>query len=428
MECPRCHGQMPDMAHYCQHCGHDVVSQDVSRRKSYAAQPNQPVASFAPVSTIMPRGSVGHPGTYSVALVATLLIMVVTAALGAAPIALAVAAFAIPIVYIVYLYDVNMWEDQPVAVTALAFGLTFVLAIGWTAAWQMLKGNAPMSAIPGVAAGFHIQGFLVAVLLAPIVGEVLRQVGPLMLASRKQFDDLMDGFTFGVIAGVAYAAGETIVLYWSMLQIGFAGAGNIDALQMIVLLLLHGFVKPILYGTATGIAGAEFSGLGRGYDGFTIRWIRAAVMAVAAVALFNAGLFLSGLISSPALSVIVALIWAVLLLGALTLAARNVLHVGLMEAAMEAAARGGGIGADGELHFCVQCEMPLLPDALFCSSCGLGLSAVQRVPVAVGVAATEAAASNAGDPPAPPSPPAPDASAEPAQPQASTETTEEEQR
>ena len=40
---------------------------------------------------------------------------------GALPIAVLVAAFAVPIVYIVYLYDVNLWEDEPVLVTGLAF-------------------------------------------------------------------------------------------------------------------------------------------------------------------------------------------------------------------------------------------------------------------------------------------------------------------
>lgn len=384
MECPRCHGQIPEAAHFCHHCGHDLVSQDVSRKKSYAAQPNQPVASFAPVGTLMPRGSAGHPGTYRVALVATLLIMVVTAALGAVPLALAVSAFAIPIVYIVYIYDVNLWEDAPLPVTMLAFVLTFGLAIGWTIGWEKLQGNATVAALPGVSAGFDLRGFLVVVLLTPIVGEIIRQIGPVILASREKFDDLMDGFTFGVISGVAYAAAETLVMYWPMLKIGFAGAGNIDSLQMIVLLLLHGFVKPIIYGTATGIAGAEFSGLGKGFDGFSGRYLRAVALAMAAVALFNAGTFLASQLTNSGLSVIVALLWAVALLAGLTLAARNVLHVGLLEAALEAAARGAGVGADGELHFCLNCEMPLLADAMFCSSCGLGIEATQKVHVGAG--------------------------------------------
>ena len=397
MECPRCNGWLPQAAHYCHHCGHDLVSQDVQRKKSYAAQPNEPVLSFTPVSTIMPRGTAGHPGTYRVALLITLLIMVVTAALGAVPLALMVAAFAIPIVYIVYIYDVNLWEDHPILVTLLAFVFTFALGAGWTLLWQQLRGTNAMVALPDAVQPFHTQGFLVMVLLVPVVGEVIRQIGPVVLASRQEFDDLMDGFSFGVISGVAYAAAETLVLYWSMLQIGFAGSQQIDALQMIVLLLLHGFVKPIIYGTASGIAVAEFSGLGRGYDGFTGRYLRGVALAIGVVAAFNLIVFLSGLVANGGVGVILALTGGVALLAGVTLAARNVLHIALMEAAMEAAARGAGVGADGELHFCVNCEMPLLPVALFCSSCGLGMAAVQRVPVPAG-GVTETPDAEAGTP------------------------------
>ena len=196
----------------------------------------------------------------------------------------------------------------------LAFVLSFALAVGWTNAWQLVKGNPDVLAAPASQPGLDLRSLLIAVLLVPLVGEAVRQVGPLVLASRREFDDLMDGFTFGVISGVAYSAAETLVLYWSLLRIGFAG-GNIDALQMIILLLLHGFVKPLIYGTATGIAGAEYSGLGKGFDGFSIRWLRAAGLAVGAVALFNLGAQLSMLVTNSGAAVILVLVWAVLLLG-----------------------------------------------------------------------------------------------------------------
>ncbi len=41
-----------------------------------------------------------------------------------------------------------------------------------------------------------------------------------------------------------------------------------------------------------------------------------------------------------------------------------------MEAALERSARDGGIGQEGELQFCAQCEMPLLDHAAFCNACG----------------------------------------------------------
>ena len=93
-----------------------------------------------------------------------------------------------------------------------------------------------------------------------------------MLASRPQFDDLMDGLTFGVISGVAYACFDTLVRHWDLLT---GGLQEQDPGLWVSLVFLEGFVKPLVMGTATGLACAEFSGLGRGYDGFTPRYVRA---------------------------------------------------------------------------------------------------------------------------------------------------------
>ena len=77
------------------------------------------MAWFRLVSTIMPQGAGPQPYTYKVALGVALVLTVVTAALGALPVAIMVAASP-SIVYILYLYDVNLWEDEPVPVVAAA--------------------------------------------------------------------------------------------------------------------------------------------------------------------------------------------------------------------------------------------------------------------------------------------------------------------
>ena len=121
MECPRCKSDVPEVSHFCHHCGTDLLSGDAGRSKAYAARPDEPVASFRLVSTIMPYGTGDRPYTYRIALGIAVVMTVLAAALGALPIAIMVAAFAIPIVYILYLYDVNLWEDEPVPVVAIAF-------------------------------------------------------------------------------------------------------------------------------------------------------------------------------------------------------------------------------------------------------------------------------------------------------------------
>jgi hypothetical protein len=369
LECPRCRAELPEVVHFCHVCGQDQRSADFTRRRSFAARPDEPVASFALISSIMPRGAGQRPQTYRIALTVALVVALIAAIFGAMPIAVLVAAFAVPVVYIVYIYDVNLWEDEPVLVTGLAFLLTGALTIGFTVLWTYLRGPVPYGTTTyegSLSAAPTVGTFLLVAVVVPIVGEAIRQIGPVVLAMRPEFDDLMDGLTFGVISGVSYACFDTLTRHWDLLTGGLQAQ---DPGLWVSLIFLEGFVKPLIIGTASGIAVAEFSGLGRGYDGFTLRYFRGVGEAILANAAYQAGTYLFSFVGDATLGVILSILWGLIILAILILRIRNVLHTGLMEAALERSARAG-IGATGDLQLCAQCEMPLLEHAAFCNACG----------------------------------------------------------
>jgi len=380
MDCPQCQSAVPEVAHFCHRCGQDLVPGAERANRRFALAPNEPVASFALISTIMPREAGRHPQTYRTALTITLVAALLAAVLGAMPIALLIAAFAIPVVYITYLYDVNLWEDAPVAVTGLAFLLTGVLAALFTLAWlNWMPFEPPLSGVEGMPSALpSLAGFLVAAVAVPVVGELIRQVGPLVLASRPAFDDLMDGLTFGVISGVAYASFDTLVRHWDLLTGGFVAG---QPTQLASLVFLEGFIKPLVMGTATGLAVAEFSGLGKGYDGFTGRYFGGLLLAVAANIVFSGGVYLLGFVGTPSLSLVLQVLWGLLVLGLLIVRLRTVLQTALLEGALEAASRAEDAQQGDQLAFCARCEMPLLPGAAFCSACGQSARGRSKVPV-----------------------------------------------
>ena len=378
MDCPRCTTPLPEVAQFCHVCGTDLVREDGGRKASFALKPDEPVASFALVSTIMPHGARGRPTTYRLALEITLALVALAAIVGAVPIAVMIAAFAVPVVYIVYLYDVNLWEDEPLTVTGAAFVVALALGTGWTLLWVALSGNTPSLHVTAGVGGPTILGFLIAGVLAPVVGEVIREAGPLFLASRPKFEELMDGLTFGVISGVAYATGDTLVKHWPLITGGFS-SGN-DGGGWLALLVLEGFIKPLVLGTATGIACAEFSGLGEGYAGFTDRYFRGFGEAVLASVLYFGGTYLLSFVANPVVGTVISILWGLALLAVLIVRVRTVLHKALLEAALESQARNAGVGPDGSLAFCGRCEMPLLPGAAFCGSCGTSVLVSSHVP------------------------------------------------
>src|SRR4051812_2411028 len=142
------------------------------RRGSFALQPGEPVASFNLVSSLMPLASGSAPQTYRWALGLGILIPVVAGALGFLAFAFVAAALVVPAVYVVYMYDVNQWEDQPVGVVLGAIGAAAALAVGFTFLWHAgLLGNdlSPVDFDGHGSGSVRWTSFFVLVLLVPIV-------------------------------------------------------------------------------------------------------------------------------------------------------------------------------------------------------------------------------------------------------------------
>lgn len=380
MKCRHCGSNNPEVARYCFRCGNDLRSADAStaRRDRYAANPNEPVASFALVSTIMPHASGTRPNTYRTALVLGLALPVIAAATGLLSFALVTAAFVVPVVYILYLYDVNLWEDEPLRVTVMAFAFTALMAVLFTFLWREVLFDFRLS-FAREEGLIQVKELLIIGLLVPLIAEVLKQIGPVFLASRPAFDDLMDGLSFGVVSGVSFAAFETIMFNRNLIVNSPLRVEGIDAGVWVALIITAGLIKPIIYGTATGLAVAEYSGLGEGYDGLTPRYFRGFGEAVLANILFAVGLFLTELVPST-VGAILGMVWGLVIAGVLIIRIRTVLHRGLLESAVEAAARASvSKHAAQGLAFCSECEMPLLAESMFCTTCGASVRATSKM-------------------------------------------------
>ncbi len=353
---------------------------DGERRDSFALQPGEPVMSFDLVTSLLPLASGSAPQTYRWALALGLLVPVVAGALGFVAFAFVAAALVVPAVYVVYMYDVNEWEDQPVAVVLGAIGLAAALGVGFTFLWHAwILGDdlAPVDFGEGVPA-IRWSSLLVMVLLVPVVSEVLKQLGPVFLASRPRFDDMIDALTFGVAAGAAFAAAETIVVNRGL----FSSFGQLDETNSgfwVSLILSAAIVKPVVYGAATGIALAAWSGIGSGYDGFKPAYLRGLGEALLANILFQAGLFFAARLEGTT-GAVVGLVWGGLVAAVLVVRLRYLLHFAVLEAALEASASGSTLKDSARgTAWCPTCEMPLVEGANFCAACGTSVRAGSKI-------------------------------------------------
>ena len=373
--------ELPVGARFDPVTGAELGSGGSERRQSFALQPGEPVASFNLVSSLMPLASGSAPQTYRWALGLGILIPVLAGALGYLAFAFVAAALVVPAVYVVYMYDVNQWEDQPVGVVLGAIGAAAALGVGFTFLWHAgLLGDdlSPVDFDGNGSGGIRWTSFVVLVLLVPIVGEVLKQVGPILLARLPAFDDMIDGLTFGVAAGAAFAAAETIVVNRGLFST-FGQIDSPDAGFWVSLILSAAVVKPIVYGAATGIAVASFSGLGAGYDGFKPGYLRGLAEALVANILFQGGLFFAARIEGTT-GAVLGLVWGALIAAALVVRLRYLLHFAVLEAALEAATAGVALKDTARgTAYCPSCEMPLLAGANFCVACGTSVRAGSKV-------------------------------------------------
>ncbi len=359
--------------------GEDLTHRDgAGRRGSYALQQGEPVMSFNLVSSLLPLASGTAPQTYRWALGLALLVPVVAGALGFLAFAFVAAALVVPIVYTVYMYDVNQWDDQPLGVTLGTLGAAGVLGVGFTWLWHGLLDTGAATAGAGVGlAGIRWSSLLVLCVLVPVVSEVLKQAGPVFLSRLPAFDDLIDALTFGVAAGAAYAAAETIVVNRAL----FSSLGAVDRVDSgfwVSLVLSAAIVKPIVYGAATGIAVAAFSGVGRGYEGFKLPYVRGLAEAIAANVVFQLAMFLAGRVGGQQ-GAVLGLVLGAVVAAVLVLRLRHLLHVAVLEAALETASVGAG--PRDTVHgtaWCPSCDLPLVDGANFCVACGTSVRAANR--------------------------------------------------
>jgi hypothetical protein len=246
---------------------------------------------------------------------------------------------------------------------------------------------------------------LIFAVLLPVVAEVAKNLFAVLLAARPQFDDMIDGLTFGVAAGTADAAFETIVVYRSVFTAqDFRTEQGIATWLVVVVNVM--VVKSLIYGTATGIAVAAFSGKGEGYDGFTPAYFANFGLAVGANVLYWVGVRLMAYLP---FGNALGLVWGFVILVALVIKIRMMLQAALLEAAVEAAAKGDGSEDRRSTFvetFCPECENMLLANASFCVVCGTSVrSSSRQAKVAmggVGAARVPVGAAPPGTPALPP--------------------------
>jgi hypothetical protein len=352
--CPHCGQSVPHL-HYCVRCGTPL--DETARRHEFAAHPGEPVQAVRLFSTLFPHLPRDGYDAFRYALLLALVVVAGLVLAGFYPLALVAAAVVVPVLFVLYFIEVDLYERAPLAVilATLAWGVLVGAGLGVAGRMATSSGLAEgtaslMSGVPG--------GIAIALL-----GAALATLGPLALIRHRAFDDVLDGATFGAISGAVFASTFGVVRASDLLGAGLRPGG--DPLPWLVRLATLGLAQPILLATVIGSICAAFWLRYRApvSDRSALGWLGLPPLAIAAGAIL--------LSISAAARVVFPLFGGFLATGIVAalglLWLRATIHLGLLEEANES-----GIGPPTR---CANCGR-LTPGHTFCGWCGVSLQAL----------------------------------------------------
>lgn len=365
-DCPHCESRVPPGA-FCGVCGADLARGEPAgshRRYAFAAHPGEHLFQPGVVSTLFPHIVHHRSSPFRFGLLTATALLVVLGALRLTGPAIVAAAAALPVLYLLYLYEVEVYEDEPIAVV----GATFVLGIVLGGAWALLTskyvtGTLVLNAAPQ---GAPLGRVAVAAVLIPLGGAVLMLVGAIALYLTHQFDEALDGFAFGAMGALGFSLATTLVELAPEMRAGLTSSGSPFATALLI--VERGLLIPFIYATTTGlIAGALWLRRGRTRRSRMGGWTTSIAATVALAAIVQVALgVMTVYVSRLGLQVLIYGGVALLLLFATRVAIHNMLLAEAVDVPV------------GPSQPCVHCRH-IVPRMAFCPHCGVATRATPKL-------------------------------------------------
>ena len=361
MRCDHCANDVPDGV-FCTRCGADQgttgeLSRAKTRRHRYAAHPTEHVVQPSVFTTIFPHLGQQKIHEFRWAFAVGLAGILVLYVAGLVTAAILVAIFLVPVLYLIYLYEAQVYRDEPATVLGFTIGGGAVTGLVLTLIVRALYNPFPNVGNPLHNAGISVGTLLFLGLTLPVLQEALKPLPALFLPKRSEFPETVDGLVFGIAAGLGFSVAESLVAISSALP---ALPAHVTPGNWIYDLATLAIFQPLLQSSATGMVVAAVWRYRRGR--LARREAGGVAMAVIAHVAFALG---TQLLNDVAIAQLFVLVWQAVVVGSLLIYVRYLLHHALLE---EAAHMGYAE------TICPNCHMHIVASG-FCPNCGMALTA-----------------------------------------------------
>lgn len=251
--CRSCHTTVP-AANFCGYCGADQNSPvearvALLRPRVFAVAPAEPIVLPMVSSTLFPQLPQIYRNPFRIGMAMMLVGVVGFSAFRLLGPLVTLVALGVPALFVLYLWQADVWRDIPVRAFAVSAGLGVVLGAGWvwlTAGWVARAYGIPM------AAGFVLQNLIGVGLIISVGGAVLMVLPAIVVRIlNPPIRESLDGFAIGVLGSLCFTAAATT----TRLAPQFV-SGLINDVRPTRL-----FIEAVLYGVAVPLTAASVGGL-----------------------------------------------------------------------------------------------------------------------------------------------------------------------
>jgi hypothetical protein len=353
--CPHCESVVP-AGDFCGHCGAHLTTASTARRHAFAAVPSEHVAHLSIISTLFPQLAHRRGNAFRWALIAGGAAVLVLAGLHLFAPATVAATFLLPVLYLLYLYEVEVYENEPwlvigaTMVAGAALGYVFTSYSGAAASRLSLTGDRDT-------------GFVLAGVAIPVVAQALMLVGPLFLYVIRgtRFREPLDGLAFGAASALGFSLTSSLTAFWPLISGPLVASGA--PLDWSLRLLRVGILVALVNASSTALVAAavwlqRYDRRRAGQPWTTGILVTLLVAVGAQVVLGMLSFAVSDLVAEVAIRALITV--------ALLLYLRLVIHQALLVEGAE--------HEIGPVAPCPECHS-LVPTMAFCPACGAARAA-----------------------------------------------------
>jgi hypothetical protein len=357
--CPHCRHTVPD-APYCGACGAHLAADRAkgaaARTRAYSAFPDEGMVRLAVVSSLFPRLAGRSRAPFRVAFGLVAVVLVVMAVAGLQAPVIAVSAVAVPLLFLLYVFEIDSLVADFLLPTAIILVVGAVLGV----AWGLISGPVVATSLqPGYAVPLDSAGVLLPALAVPVVGQLLMVV-PVAIARlwRADRSEALDGFAAGAAGALGLTMAATLTEMTPLLRSGNLVTGS-SVLATLTEAVIRGISVPLVAAAATGYVGAALWQRRGSRSAAGRRWLASPLVALAVALVVQAAL---GLADAAVLSDVVLLIVHLAAAAAALLVLRIGLHHLLLHEHREVRV--------GPPRVCPHCRR-VVPAMPFCPMCGV---------------------------------------------------------